>query len=244
MKLDVLFSPAGLASHEVAGRPVFVIDILRSTTVIAAALFRGAKAVVPVATAEEASRLAQNLGTGSAVLVGERHGERIPGFELDNSPVEVTEERVRGRTVVMTTTNGTPAFLASQGASEVYGAAACNLTLAGTRAHALLVERRDLVILCAGREGKFALEDAYAAGRLAAFALGGTRRRKGLNDAALVVLDLARRYGNDWERPLSRSVAGRNLMATRPEDFDLAIREDGFPVLPVLKDRRIQVEAA
>jgi len=243
MKLDVLFSPAGLASHEVAGRPVFVIDILRSTTVIAAALFRGARAVVPVATAEEASRLAQNLGSGSAVLVGERHGERIAGFDLDNSPVEVTSERVRGKTVVMTTTNGIPAFLACQAAADVYGAAACNLSLAGARARALLVERRDLVILCAGREGKFALDDAYTAGRLAAFALGGTRRRKGLNDAALVVLDLARRYGTNWERPLSRSVAGRHLMATRRGDFDQATREDAFPVLPVFRDRRIQSES-
>ncbi len=243
MKLDVLFSPAGLASHEVAGRPVFVIDILRSTTVIAAALFRGARAVVPVATAEEASRLAQNLGAGSAVLVGERHGEPIAGFDLDNSPVEVTEERVRDKTIVMTTTNGIPAFLASQGASVVYGAAACNLTVAGTRAQALLVERRDLVILCAGREGKFALDDAYTAGRLAVFAMGGSRRRRGLNDAALVALDLARRYGTDWERPLRRSVAGRHLLSSRPGDFEMALREDAFPVLPVLKDRRIQAEA-
>ena len=79
MKLDVLFSPAGLASHEVAGRPVFVIDILRSTTVIAAALFRGARAVVPVATAEEASRLAQNLDRGRRSWSASDTGSRLPG---------------------------------------------------------------------------------------------------------------------------------------------------------------------
>ena len=157
--------------------------------------------------------------------------------------MEVTEQRVRGKTIVMTTTNGIPAFLACQGAAEVYGASAGNLTVAGTRARALLLERRDLVILCAGREGKFALDDAYTAGRLAVCALGGARRRKGLNDAALVALDLARRYGNDWERPLSRSVAGRHLRASRPDDFEEAPPGGRFPVLPVFKDRRIQAEA-
>jgi len=115
MTLDVFFAPAGLATQEVAGRPVFVVDVLRATTVICAALSRGARAVVPVATVEEASRLAQTLGPDAAVLVGERHGEPIEGFDLGNSPIEVTEQRVRGKTLVMTTTNGTGALLATQG---------------------------------------------------------------------------------------------------------------------------------
>jgi 2-phosphosulfolactate phosphatase len=244
MRLEVLFSPAGLASQEVAGRPVFVIDLLRSATVITAVLFRGARAVVPVATVEEATRLAQSLGPDAAVLVGERHGERIEGFELDNSPVEATEERVRGKTVVMTTTNGVPALLAAQAGSDVFVAAATNLSVAGARARELLLERRDLMILCAGREGRFALEDAYTAGRLALLALGGKRRRKGLNDAGLVALDLTRRYGDQWERAVGRSAAGRSLLGSAKRgDFEEAIRQDQFPVLPQLRDRRITAEA-
>lgn len=245
MKLDVVFTPAALAGHEVAGRPVFVIDILRTTTVIVAALFRGARAVVPVATVEEATRLAQGLGADGVVTVGERHGVPIEGFDLDNSPVAVTEERVRGKTVVLTTTNGVPALLATQGASEVFIVAASNLSVAGERARRLLAERKDLLILCSGREGNFALEDGYAAGRLATLALDGTRRRKGLNDAGLVVVDLARRYGGNWERALTRSTAGRQLMlSSRRDDLAEATRQDAFPVLPVLRDRRITVETS
>ncbi len=244
MKLDVVFTPAALASHEVAGRPVFVIDVLRTTTVIVAALFRGARVVVPVATVEEATRLVQSLGT-DVVTVGERHGTPIEGFNLDNSPVAMTEERVRGKTVVMTTTNGVPALMATQGASEVYIVAASNLSVAGERARQLLAERKDLLILCSGREGKFALEDAYAAGRLATLALDGSRRRKGLNDAGLVVVDLARRYGERWERALTRSAAGRHLiLSTRREDLIEATRQDAFPILPTLRDRRITVEVS
>ena len=245
MKLDVVFTPAALASHEVAGRPVFVIDILRTTTVIVAALFRGARVVVPVASVEEATRLVQSLGADAVVTVGERHGVPIDGFNLDNSPVAVTEERVRGKTVVLTTTNGVPALLATQGASEVFIVAASNLSAVGERARRLLADRKDPLILCSGREGKFALEDAYAAGRLTALALDGTRRRKGLNDAALVVVDLARRYGANWERPLTRSAGGRSLLATsRRDDLMEATREDAYPILPTLRDRRITVEAS
>jgi len=244
MKLDVLFTPAGLASHEVAGRAVFVVDVLRTTTVVCAALFRGARAVVPVASVEEASRLAQTLGPDAALLTGERNGDPIEGFDLGNSPLEMTEPRVRGKTLVMTTTNGTAALLATQGAAEVYAAAAVNLTVAGERARGILQERNDLVILCAGRESRFGLDDAYAAGRIALFALGGSRRRKGLNDAALVAVDLARRY-RDWTGPLSRSEAGRQLeRAGRGADLVEAARQDAYPVVPLLKDRRITVEGS
>ena len=242
MTLDVFFAPAGLATQEVAGRPVFVVDVLRATTVICAALSRGARAVVPVATVEEASRLAQTLGPDAAVLVGERHREPIEGFDLGNSPIEVTEQRVRGKTLVMTTTNGTGALLATQGASEVYVIAAVNLTVAAARAREILLERKDLVILCAGRESQFGLDDAYAAGRLALLALDGRRRRKGLNDGALVALDLARRY-RSWDRPLLRSMAGRHLVHLgRGADVADAGREDAYPVLPLLRDRRITLE--
>ena len=244
MRLEVFFTPAVLAPHEVAGRAVFVVDVLRTTTVICAALHHGARGVVPVASVEEASRLAQTLGPEGILLTGERNSEPIEGFALGNSPLDMVEAAVRGKTLVMTTSNGTPALLAVQGAAEVYVAAAANLALAGARAREVLIERRDLVILCAGKESRFGLDDAYTAGRLALLALGGRRRRKGLNDAALAAVDLVRRYGTRWERPLVLSAAGRQLAALgRQADVLDAAREDAYPVLPVLRDRRITAEA-
>jgi 2-phosphosulfolactate phosphatase len=240
MKLEVLFSPAGFVPHEAAGRAVFVIDVLRATTTICAALHNGARAVVPVSTAEEATRLAQTLGPEDVVLAGERGSERIPGFALGNSPLEMAESAVRGKTLVMTTTNGTAALLAAQGARETYVASAANLAVAGAKAHELWTERKDLVILCAGRESRFALEDAYAAGRLAYEALGRRRTRKGLNDAALVAVDLVRRYGMSWERPFALCVAGRHLTRLgMANDVADAGRENAYPVLPLFHERRI-----
>ncbi|HTL05537.1 MAG TPA: 2-phosphosulfolactate phosphatase [Gemmatimonadales bacterium] len=243
MTLDVFFTPAALAPHEVAGRAVFVVDVLRTTTVICAALSHGARGVVPVGGVEEASRLTQTLGPEGVLMTGERNSEPIEGFALGNSPLEMVEERVRGKTLVMTTSNGTPALLAVQGASEVYVAAAANLAVCGARAQAILQERKDLVILCAGKEGRFGLDDAYTAGRLAMEALGGRRRRKGLSDAALAAVDLVRRYGSRWERPLVLSAAGRQLAALgRQADVLDSARENSYPVLPVMRNRRITVE--
>jgi 2-phosphosulfolactate phosphatase len=240
MKLDVVFSPLGLQPGHATGRTVFVIDILRASTVICAALHHGARAVVPASSTEEAMRLAQTIGGPDVVLCGERGGRPIPGFALGNSPLEMTAAAVRGRTLVMTTTNGTPALLATQGAAGVFLAAAVNLSTAGSAARDLLDARGELMILCAGRERSFALDDAYAAGRLLLAAIDGSRSRKGMNDAALASLDLVRRYGMGWERPLRASRGGADLAALGYDaDIADAAREDAYPVLPVYHEKRV-----
>ena len=242
MKLHVWFSPLGLGPADVQGRTIFVIDVLRATTVMCAALHNGARAIIPVASTEEALRLAQTIGSADVLLAGEKNCVRIPGFALGNSPLEMTEPTVKGKTIVVTTTNGTKALLAAQGAAAVYVAAAANLTLAGERAREALEQNRSVLILCAGRETAFGLDDGYCAGRLAAAALGGHRPRKGLNDAALASLDLVRRYGDDWARPLSYSSAGRELarLGFREDVLD-AGRLDAYPVLPQFHERRVTV---
>jgi len=245
MKLDVVFSPLGLLPGQATGRTIFVIDILRASTVICAALHHGARAVLPAATTEEALRLSQTIGGPDVVLCGERGGLPIPGFALGNSPLEMTPDAVRGRTLVMTTTNGTPTLLATQGAAAVYIAAAVNLAAAVASAQDALDARGELMILCAGRERAFALDDAYTAGRLLTAVLGSGRKRKGLNDAALASLDLVRQYGMAWERPLRASRGGSDLVALG-FDADLvdAARQDGYPVLPMYHERRITASPA
>ena len=242
MKLDVVFTPAGLTSQEVQGRTVFVIDILRATTTMCAALHHGARALVPVATTEEALRLAQTLGSDDVLLAGERRAVRIPGFHLGNSPLEMRETVVRGKTLVITTSNGTQALLACQAAAAVYPACAGNHMLAAEKAREALDAGGRPLIVCAGRGGGFSLDDAYAAGRLVAAVLGSPRPRAGLNDAAIAALDLVRRYGEDWERPLRRSRAGRELLRLGfGDDIAAASRMDAYPVLPHFQERRVSL---
>ena len=240
MRLDVVFTPVGLTPADVAGRTVFVIDVLRATTTMCAALKHGARAIIPVSSPEEALRLQQTIGADEVVLAGERNCVPIPGFQLGNSPLEMTTERVGGKLVVVTTTNGTQALLAVQAAGTVFIAAAANLSVVGARAEAAWSDQRDVLIVCAGRENAFALEDAYTAGRLAVAAMGGRRLRRGLNDAALACVDLVRRYGDRWERPLAVSRAGRDLIGLGlGHDVKDSARQDAYPVLAQYHDRRV-----
>lgn len=241
MKIDVFFTPAGLSPSDVAGRSVVVLDILRASTTITFALAAGAKAVLPAASTEEALRIAQNLERDDMLLAGERRSVRIPGFALGNSPLEFTPEAVRGKTIVMTTTNGTQALIAAQGAREIIVGAAVNFALVVQRARAALEQHGDLAILCAGRERQFALEDVFAAGRLAKVLLpeGGLRRVE-VNDGALASLEIARHFGERWLRALRASTHGRELARLGfRDDVKACAEENTHPLLPLYADRRI-----
>ena len=99
---------------------------------------------------------------------------------------------------------------------------------------------KQLIVVCAGREGAFALDDAYCAGRLIAAILGDRKPRRGLNDAAIACLDLVRRYGTNWARPLAYSRAGRELIKLGfADDLREAARLDAYPILPHFHERRV-----
>ncbi len=238
MKIDVYFTPLGLNAGDLAGRGVVVIDVLRATSSIVTALSAGAKAVIPAATSEEAVRLTANLEKDGIVLAGERRMVKIDGFGLGNSPREMTPEAVGGKTVFLATTNGTPALVAAQGGDPVLVAAALNFSAVAERARAVFAERGDLVIICAGREKQFALEDAYTAGRLVKAVKKGSRK-VALNDAAQVSLDLAGQHGG-WQDAFDSSDAARQLAETGlGADVAYCAHPDRFTVVPVYADRRI-----
>src|SRR3972149_9874236 len=107
MQIEVTLTPAELRATELAGKTVVVIDELRASSTIVQALGNGARAVFPVASIPEARKHAGQMN--GVLLGGERGGLRIPGFDLGNSPSEYTRDRVAGKTIVLTTTNGTRA---------------------------------------------------------------------------------------------------------------------------------------
>ncbi|MDP3911010.1 MAG: 2-phosphosulfolactate phosphatase [Gemmatimonadales bacterium] len=238
MKIDVYYTPFGLSAGDLTGRAVVVIDVLRATSSIVMALAAGARAVVPAATSEEAVRLTSNLERGGFVLAGERRSLKIEGFGLGNSPREMTPDAVGGKTVYLATTNGTPALVAAQGGDPVLVAAAVNFSAVAERARALFTERGALVIICAGREKQFAMEDAYTAGRLVKAVKKGVRK-VALNDAAQVALDLAAQQGG-WSDAFAASAAARQLIeAGLAEDVAYCAQPDRVRVVPVYADRRI-----
>jgi 2-phosphosulfolactate phosphatase len=159
-----------------------VIDVLRATTTLSVALDNGARAVIPVASPEAA--LAIRAREPGALLCGERQGLRIPGFDLGNSPAEYAAEVVANRTLIFASTNGSLALLAAAGCRRRLLAAFVNVA-AVLRA---LAGERFVLLLCAGKEGRFAIEDAACAGMIAAaLAARGASIEGGAARAALAL---------------------------------------------------------
>jgi 2-phosphosulfolactate phosphatase len=146
------------------GGVAVVIDVLRATTTMIHALAAGCDAIMPCDEIEEARRIARSLPDDSALLAGERQGLPIDGFDLGNSPGDCTPDVCSGKTLVMTTTNGTRAILASLEADRILVAAFVNRK---ATFEALKVEDRPIHLVCAGTDGQISLEDSMFAGALA-----------------------------------------------------------------------------
>lgn len=194
-----------LQPHETA----VMVDVLRASTTIAIALHGGASRVVPVETVPEAREVAEDLD--DPVLVGERDRGGLEGF-VDNSPAEVAELELEGRPVVVTTTNGTRALLASQGAGRVV--VGCMANAGALRAE---MAGEDVALVAAGWRGAPAEDDdaccAYLAQRLA-----------GEDPDEAATID-----------ELEASTSARKLReAGKGEDVDLCLSVDTFPVVPEL----------
>lgn len=239
MRVDVALVPAGLVTQDSAGRTVVVIDVLRATTTICAALAHGARAVIPCASSDEAARLLHSVGP-DVLLAGERHALPIPGFHLGNSPGEMRAEVVSGKLVALATTNGTRAFLGVSQAAEVLAGAAVNFSAVVARVGGALAAGRDVLVVCAGREGRFGLDDAYAAGRLVQQLLGVAPAGTALNDSAIAAMAVASALGDDWEAAFRRSAAAGDLdKVGLGVDVHAAAQVDALPVVPVLRDSRL-----
>lgn len=165
--LAVVPTAAEIDPDQVAGASVVVVvDILRATTTILAALSAGARRIIPLATVEEARALAAELAARNEpfLLAGERGGKPLPGFDLGNSPQDFLPDLVGGKTIVFTTTNGTLALKRAAQARELIAGAFGNAEVVWKHVQGAGGE---LVIGCAGQEGSPAQEDLLFAGWMA-----------------------------------------------------------------------------
>jgi 2-phosphosulfolactate phosphatase len=236
MRVDVILTPGEITAAELADRTVVVIDILRASSCIVQALGAGAKSIYPVGSIEEALRLANTFGRDEVLLCGERKCVRIDGFDLGNSPREFTPERVAGKTLVMSTTNGTNAMAQTGQAARVFIGSLLN---AGTLVEELAHTEASPVFLCAGRERHFALEDATCAGVLALRLMDARPGDWTLNDGARAAIALAREFGAD-EGLFHLTAGGRSIVEVGlVEDLAFCARVDTHEILPVLHERNV-----
>lgn len=230
MRVHVALTPADASGLALDGWTAIVVDVLRATTTVVAACTAGCARVIPVADSCAARERAALLPAGEVLLAGERGGEPIPGFHLGNSPLEFTPERVRGRTIVLTTTNGTAAMLSAGAAGAAAVAALTNVSAVGGWA---LAHGRDVAVLCAGDDGAFSLEDAVCAGLLVSHVASASRAE--LSDAAAAVLGLGRYYATRIDE-LRRSSRWARRLAGKGHAADVVacLRRDITDMVPVV----------
>jgi 2-phosphosulfolactate phosphatase len=249
MKIEVVLSPGelpALAQRDLRGATCVVFDVLRATSTFVTALHHGARGIVPVSEIAEA--LALRRKQPDVLLGGERDGVKIRAaqsggadFDLGNSPREFTPEKVRGKTIVSTTTNGTRALRACAGAQTVLAAAFLNLT--ATARFIQQLEVASLVLVCAGTRDNTALEDVLAAGALADLLLNplaplkrGKGRGNGIsatNDSVETALGAWRKAKSNLLAAASGAENARRLLAN-PElrdDVAFCLQRDKFPLI-------------
>jgi 2-phosphosulfolactate phosphatase len=159
MKIDIIISADQIAENVIKDKTVVVVDVLRATSVIITAIGNGCTEILPVLTTEEAFEIKKN--NCNCLLGGERNAVKIQGFDLSNSPLEYTAGKVEGKTLVLTTSNGTRAVKGSLGARNLLVGAIINAQAVGDR---ILELDNDAVIVNAGTDGWFSIDDFICSG--------------------------------------------------------------------------------
>jgi len=237
--MKILFYPS-VEQVERDGLPgvhAVIIDVLRTSSTVVAALENGAQGIIPAEDIETACRLARQADRSVKVLAGERKGIQVEGFDLGNSPLEYTKAATGGKTVILTTTNGTRGIAAASKARRIV---LCSINNLGATARSVR-NAAALAIICCGTEGGMAAEDMLCGGMLLDL-LGGGVGREALGDAAGLALRLARGTGEEIEPLLRGCDSGRMLIRMgRVADVTYCARRDISIVVPEMKQGVIRV---
>lgn len=245
MHLAVSLSPGSRVADVAMFGPALgcyvMIDILRSSAVLCTALANGAEEILPVAEVEAARALKNDGPRRDALLCGERQGEKLPGFDLGNSPTEYTTSVVSKRRLVYSSTNGSAALAAAPVGVEVLVAGYPNLSAAADRIASLNLPT---LLVCAGKLGQFALEDAVAAGALIARLWELDADLELVNDGSLTAQILWDRYRSDPVMSLWQSEHGKYLIGLGfGADLAICAQIDSVPVVPALREGRLTLDA-
>jgi 2-phosphosulfolactate phosphatase len=230
-KIEVCLTPALLDLYTIENSIVVVIDILRATSSITYGIENGAAAIIPVMNVEDCL----NYADQGFLLAAERNGEVVAGYDFGNSPFSYTAEKVKDKTVVLTTTNGTKAMhLAQERAFQVIVGSFLNLSAISNY---LKKENKDVLLLCAGWKDNFNLEDTLFAGAVIEklqddFAIG--------DDSGVAALDLYGLAKGDLRGYLKKSSHSHRLVKLNiEEDVQFCLKLDVCTAIPVLQAEKL-----
>ncbi|WDF55498.1 2-phosphosulfolactate phosphatase [Mucilaginibacter sp. KACC 22063] len=233
MKLEVCLSPALLPLYKVEEYIVVIIDIFRATSSICYGIENGAEAIIPVSQVEECAAYREK-GT-EYMLAAERNGSVVEGFDFGNSPFSYTKEKVAGKTVVLTTTNGTHALHLSRAAKKIIIGSFLNLT---ALCNWLKTQNEHILLVCAGWKNNFNLEDTMFAGAV----VDQLKQNASyvLDDPAIAANDIYDLGKNDISAYLSKTSHGERLKKLGIEkDIEFCLNVDITTAIPVLNGEKL-----
>ncbi|GMX65098.1 2-phosphosulfolactate phosphatase family protein [Paenibacillus elgii] len=245
MNIQVIASINEARSDDLQHKTVIVIDVLRATSTMLTALAGGCRTLVPVETVSQAKSL-QSPGT---LLGGERSCKKIPGFDFGNSPLEYTPEAVSGKTLIMTTTNGTRAIHKARKADHVLIGAFLNAGACARKAASL---DQEIVLVCSGAQDVFSLEDGLCAGLLVheLLQLSGCdpdspAAAQTVGDFGLAMLHAYRQVQDRLTEMLLSCAGGRRLTKLGfRDDVTYCSQIDLLPLAPVVRAGKLEPEQA
>lgn len=228
-KLEICLSPLLYEPDEHTGSIVVIIDVLRATSAICTAFQNGAKSIIPVESVEEA-RDYKNRGY---LVAAERDGYVLDFADFGNSPFNFTRERVEGKTIVYSTTNGTGIIKMAESASAVVVGSFLNIS---SLTEWLSEQKNDVILFCAGWKNRFNLEDTICAGAIAE-KLMSTSLYSTICDSTIAALDLWAMAKNDLHGYIDK-VAQRTRLRDKGLDdcIEFCITSDFTEKIPVIRD--------
>jgi 2-phosphosulfolactate phosphatase len=229
-KIEVCLSPALIDLYAIENSIVVVIDILRATSSMVYGIDNGAKAIIPVAQVEDCLTYS---GKGY-LLAAERNGEVVEGYDFGNSPFSYTAEKVAGKTVVLTTTNGTKALHLARKASKIVIGSFLNLT---ALCNWLNTQENNVLLLCAGWKDQFNLEDTIFAGAV----LHNIRTQfTDFDDAGVAAEDLYLLAKDNLRAYIGKSAHSHRMLALNiEEDINFCLQVDICTAIPVLEGENL-----
>jgi 2-phosphosulfolactate phosphatase len=235
-KIEVCFSPALLHLYDTNDKVVVIIDVFRATSTIAAALHNGAKEVIPVATVPECIELGKQIE--NSITAGERDGKVAEGLEYGNSPSEYPRNFVEGRTLVLTTTNGTKLLHMVKGASDIITGSFLNLNAV---CDFLMSQNKDVVLGCAAWKDRYNLEDALFAGAVVSKTATHFDTNCDSSRAAEYLYEASKAKPRIIDF-LKNSAHYKRLSAYGLEsDMEYCATPDLHPVVPILKGNKLVI---
>ena len=238
-KLETLFIPEEIKNVELAGKLVVIIDVLRASSTIVTALANGCSGFIPIFSPDQAKKKAQEFKKERVLLGGEREGTKIEGFNLGNSPREYKKEAVKDKTIIFSTTNGVKTLEMAKSAHRIIIGSFLNLQAV---CDYCTNYQGDILMICAGKKGRFSLEDTACAGMMVNFLKDVFPADHQGIDANLIAQLLYVKFGNNILEILRKSQHGRYLESIGlDEDLKFCSQLDLFHIVPIYKDGIISI---